>query len=104
MEITKNTIGGDRWTKNFSLAHAHMSMYVLFFVVSSELMRIRMECIEPIFRRFLPLQIESKCSIQILASLTARDKKLNSIFSNSAQGLGAGKFEHIGPGTRGNNY
>ena len=26
MEVTKNTIGGDRWTKNFTPAHAQMSM------------------------------------------------------------------------------
>ena len=75
MEITKNTIGGDRWTKNFSLAHAHMSMYVLFFVVSSEISRFWIECIVQNCREFLSLRVESICSIQILASLTARAKK-----------------------------
>ena len=74
------------------------------FAVSTKLLRFRMDYIDLNCRQFLPLQIESICSIQILAGLTARDKKLNPIFSNSAQGLGAGKFEHIGPGTRGNNY
>merc|ERR1711868_15957 len=48
-ELSKNTIGGDRWAKYFSHAHAGQAI-------------------------------------------------------NNAMGTGAGKFEHVGPGTRGNTY